>query len=248
MLVDEYDYPLMENMRNEHFIAIRDELANFYNILKAEDENLRFCFLTGVTRFQHVSIFSKLNNLVDISDSPEYASICGYTDEEIDEYFGPYIKEYLPAGNNEETFREKIRKYYDGYRFSTKCKTKLYNPLSIGRFFAGGCSFDNFWIETGSQNLVNEIIQMRPELFKDPDSFFTYPSAMNTLSINELFTKNAKPESIYAFLVQTGYMTIKGMEYGKMLLSFPNREVVDTLNSSFLPEDSQALIQRNIRE
>lgn len=89
---------------------------------------------------------------------------------------------------------------------------------------------------------------MRPELFKDPDSFFTYPSAMNTLSINELFTKNAKPESIYAFLVQAGYMTIKGMEYGKMLLSFPNREVVDTLNSSFLPEDSQALIQRNIRE
>lgn len=192
MLVDEYDYPLIENMRNEHFIAIRDELANFYNILKAEDENLRFCFLTGVTRFQHVSIFSKLNNLVDISDSPEYASICGYTDEEIDEYFGPYIKEYLPAGNNEETFREKIRKYYDGYRFSTKCKTKLYNPLSIGLFFAGGCSFDNFWIETGSQNLVNEIIQMRPELFKDPDSFFTYPSAMNTLSINELFTKKCK--------------------------------------------------------
>ena len=142
VLIDEYDYPLMENIDSQDFEAVKDEMANFYNILKAEEERIRFCFLTGVTRFQHVSIFSKLNNLIDISSAPEYAALCGYTDEELDSYFAPYMENYFEKNNitraeDRKAFRESIKEYYDGYRFSIRSDQSMYNPVSIGRFFNG---------------------------------------------------------------------------------------------------------------
>ena len=103
--------------------------------------------------------FSQLNNLIDISSSPEYAALCGYTDEELDYYFAPYIEKYYEDNNiveqeEREAFRKSIKDYYDGYRFSIRNDVTMYNPVSIGKFFNGGCSFDNFWIETGAQSLI----------------------------------------------------------------------------------------------
>ena len=151
ILIDEYDYPLMENMHGECFEDVRNELANFYNILKAAIDDIHFCFLTGVTRFPHVSIFSKLNNLTDISNDPEFAALCGYTDDEVDRYFAPYMEKYfedndIQSDEEKKAFRKNIKDYYNGYCFSDDVNTTVYNPVSLGSFFNGGCVFKNYWI------------------------------------------------------------------------------------------------------
>ena len=110
----------------------------------------------------------------------------------------------------------------------------MYNPVSIGKFFNGGCSFDNFWIETGAQSLVNEIIRKYPDLFKSGKVFYTYESAMSIMNVSDIMEGCANAESVYSYLVQAGYMTISGTEYGKLLLSYPNREVGDTMNAKVL--------------
>ena len=239
VLVDEYDYPLLENVNDESFEAIRDELATFYNIFKAEEENICFCFLTGVTRFQYVSIFSKFNNLTDISSDPEYAAICGYTDSEIDHYFAPYMEKYFSDNgilDNEEkkAFRLRMKEFYDGYRFAEESDVTLYNPVSIGRFFIRGCSFEHFWIETGAQSLVDEIVSRNPELFHEDVTFSIYNQALTSFNMAEAFSPNPDPEAVYSYLVQAGYLTIRGSEYGKMILGYPNREVSDTMNGKVL--------------
>ena len=238
LLIDEYDYPLLQLVHdNEKFNTMRDMLASFYETIKADGKMIKFCFITGITRFQQVSIFSKLNNLIDISSSPEYAALCGYTDEEMDHYFAPYMENYyeknsMTKAEDKEVFRKSIKDYYDGYRFSIRSGVTMYNPVSVGKFFMGGCSFENFWIETGSQSLVDEIVKKYPNLFGGGKGFYTYESYMNTLNVNEIFLGEAKAESVYSYLVQAGYLTIRGTEYGKLLLSYPNREVGDTMETA----------------
>ena len=240
VLIDEYDNSLLKTVYDRAlFEDVRNLFAGFYEVLKTDGDYIRFCFITGVTRFQQVSIFSQLNNLIDISSSPEYAALCGYTDEELDYYFAPYIQKYYEDNNIEkreerEAFRKSIKDYYDGYRFSIRNDVTMYNPVSIGKFFNGGCSFDNFWIETGAQSLVNEIIRKYPDLFKSGKVFYTYESAMSTMNVSDIMEGCANAESVYSYLVQAGYMTISGTEYGKLLLSYPNREVGDTMNAKVL--------------
>ena len=117
VLIDEYDFPLLKNARTEEFEDIKIHLADFYAVLKTKQPCLRFCLITGITKFPQVSIFSQLNNLIDISNKPEFVSLCGYTDDEIDYYFQPYINRFFESqGNMSETdrqaFRENIRKYF----------------------------------------------------------------------------------------------------------------------------------------
>ena len=240
VLVDEYDYPLMQSVKEkEKFEEMRDLLQAFYETLKVEENSLRFCFLTGITRFQHVSIFSKLNNLTDISSDPEYAAICGYTDTELDRYFAPYMEKYFSDNNiaddeEEKAFRTHIKEFYDGYRFSEESDVTLYNPVSIGRFFIRGCSFEHFWIETGAQSLVDEIVSRNPGLFHEDVTFSIYKQALTSFNMAEVFSPNPDPEAVYSYLVQAGYLTIRGSEYGKMILGYPNREVSDTMNGKVL--------------
>ena len=238
VLIDEYDYPLMENIHNASYEEIKGELANFYNILKASEENIRFCFLTGVTRFPHVSIFSKLNNLLDISNDPVYASVCGYTDEELDHYFAPYMEKYYEEngveGEDREEFRRRIKEYYDGYRFSIRNEVTVYNPVSIGKFFIGGCSFENFWISTGAQSIVDRIITDHPELFRAGTGFSMFPESMSTFQVEDVFSSTPEREAVYFYLVQAGYMTLKGERNGQYLLDYPNKEVRDTMNAKVL--------------
>ena len=157
VIIDEYDAPLTAaSTLNDFSIAekIRSILNSFYATLKNKAEKIRFCFLTGVVKLSNLSIFSAMNNLVDLSMDKEFAGAFGYTDDELDEYFGEGIDEYLEANprkyKSRDEFREKIREYYDGYRFSPKSDTRVYNPVSIGFFFYKGCDFENYWIWTGS--------------------------------------------------------------------------------------------------
>ena len=121
VLIDEYDYPLLDALGGSSYEAVKNRLDSFYSVLKPLESKIYFCFLTGVTRFQHVSIFSKLNNLTDISTDPEYAAICGYTDTELDRYFAPYMEKYFADNNiaddeEKKAFRTRIKEFYDGYR------------------------------------------------------------------------------------------------------------------------------------
>ena len=239
VLVDEYDYPLMENIHGDALDEIRDELATFYNIFKAEEENICFCFLTGVTRFQHVSIFSKLNNLTDISTDPEYAAICGYTDSEIDHYFAPYMEKYFSENNiaddgEKKAFRTRIKEFYDGYRFSFDNPVTMYNPVSIGRFFIGGCRFRNYWIETGMQSLVNEIVERNASLFRKDDEFSVPISKANRFEMRKVFSEMPDRGYVLSYLMQAGYLTIVGSEAGDYILSYPNEEVRDAMDAAVL--------------
>lgn len=238
VLIDEYDFPLLKNARTEEFEDIKIHLADFYAVLKTKQPCLRFCLITGITKFPQVSIFSQLNNLIDISNKPEFVSLCGYTDDEIDYYFQPYINNFFESqGNMSETdrqaFRENIRKYYDGYRFSPYTDVTIYNPVSIGRFFDGGCNFENFWVETGAQSLVNEIVKNNPALFMNSDSFSVPISATSRFEVSRILTSR-ESNNIYSYLLQTGYLTIKGIDGGRYILDYPNLEVKNTMETVLL--------------
>ena len=238
ILIDEYDYPLLDTVRDESYARIKTRLESFYGVLKPREEDIRFCFITGITRFPQVSIFSKLNNLLDISNDPVYASVCGYTDEELDYYFTPYMEKYYEEngveGEERKEFRRRIKEYYDGYRFSIRNEVTVYNPVSIGKFFIGGCSFENFWISTGAQSIVDRIITGHPELFRAGTGFSMFPESMSTFQMEDVFSSTPEREAVYSYLVQAGYMTLKGERNGQYQLDYPNKEVRDTMNAKVL--------------
>ena len=149
IIIDEYDNNLTSTIGEAFAEDIRKVLNDFYKRIKNNSQYIRFCFITGVVKLSNLSIFSAMNNLVDLSMDKEFAGAFGYTDEELDEYFGEGIDEYIEANpgkyKTREEFREKIRDYYDGYRFSPESETRVYNPVSIGFFFNNGCRFDEYW-------------------------------------------------------------------------------------------------------
>ena len=240
VLVDEYDYPLLQAVYDDdRFEKTKEMLASFYETLKIEESSVKFCFITGITRFPHVSIFSKLNNLIDISSSPEYAALCGYTDEELDSYFAPYMENYFEKNNitgaeDKKAFRQSIKEYYDGYRFSIRSDQSMYNPVSIGRFFNGGCVFDNFWIETGAQELVNDVIEKNNEIFRGSDEFPVPISKTAKFEVRKIFTEHPDRDYVLSYLLQAGYLTIRGEEAGDYVLSYPNQEVKDAMDAAVL--------------
>ena len=240
VLIDEYDNSLLKTVYDRAlFEDVRNLFAGFYEVLKTDGDYIRFCFITGVTRFQQVSIFSQLNNLIDISSSPEYAALCGYTDEELDYYFAPYIQKYYEDNNiveqeEREAFRKSIKDYYDGYRFSIRNDVTMYNPVSIGKFFNGGCSFDNFWIETGAQSLVNEIVERHYEIFRASDEFSVPISKTTKFEVRRIFTEHPDTGYVLSYLLQAGYLTIRREEAGDYVLSYPNLEVKDAMDAAVL--------------
>lgn len=156
ILIDEYDKMLSNNMYNPEVEAIRDVIGAFFEVIKAKNDLLRFVFITGVTKYSKVSIFSSMNNVRDYSMSDEYASAFGYT-QELETYFGSYIEKGIESsGKDEKTYLSELKNMYDGYRFAPKAET-LYNPVSIGMFFAtGGKTFNGYWVDTGGTKLLIE--------------------------------------------------------------------------------------------
>ena len=239
ILIDEYDYPLLDSINNSIFEDIRVRLESFYSVLKARISDIKFCFITGITRFSQVSIFSKLNNLIDMTDRAEYAAICGYTDDELDLYFSSYFEKYYSDNSIfdrrlQTAFREKVKEYYDGYRFSMDSDVSVYNPVSIGSFFNNDCVFNNFWIETGAQKIVRDIIRRYPQLFKEKKEFLISENSINSFEASTLFSDTCDEDSIYSYLLQAGYLSYRRKEGAYFVLSYPNYEVSDAMNASIL--------------
>ena len=131
VLIDEYEKPLLDSIRKNHFTKYKEMIAEFYSVLKSNEERLKFLFITGVTKFGHLNIFSGFNNLNDISLDDEFTSICGITEEEMLEYLRPGIERFAMTYNLDfEGALGRLKKYYDGYHFSRKL-VDIYNPFSL---------------------------------------------------------------------------------------------------------------------
>ena len=155
VLVDEYDKPILDNINNTQVAReIRDALKTFYGVLKEQDANLQFVFMTGVTKFSKVNLFSGLNQLKDITISKFYSSICGYTDKDLEEYFS----EHLSGSNPEE-----VRNWYNGYNWTGS--ESVYNPYDILLFLSKKFSFQNYWFETGSPTFLIELFRKNQYFF-----------------------------------------------------------------------------------
>ncbi len=219
ILLDEYDKPILENITSPDIAVIRDTLADFYSAIKKEMDYERFVFITGVTKFCHVSLFSKLNNLTDITMDARYATMFGYTQEELEANFGDRIA--AVAGDRDlDEFKDEIKAWYNGYRFEENAKT-VYNPVSLAKFFETGGKFNNYWFSTGTPSFLLEVIKKQrfdfEEVLNSPVSNFAF-DAYEIDRINPL-----------TLLLQTGYLTIDSTvkRYGDTVykLRFPNLEV-----------------------
>ncbi len=219
VLVDEYDKPILDNIENkENALEMREVLKGFYQVLKGCDEYLRFVFLTGVSKFSKVSIFSGLNNLNDITVDKKYSSICGYTQEELESNFGEYLE-----GVN----REEVKGWYNGYSWLGE---KVYNPYDVLLFFNKGKEYKSYWFETGTPGfLIKELMERR----------FYLPN-IERIEAGEEILSSFEVGDIHpvALLFQTGYLTIKSQERKGIklnyILSYPNLEVRIALNDSIL--------------
>ncbi|MDR1610923.1 MAG: ATP-binding protein [Candidatus Symbiothrix sp.] len=222
VLIDEYDVPILDSIGKniEEINKIREFLKDFYRMLKATDYCLKFTFLTGVSKFSRVSIFSVLNSPNDITLDERYATVCGYTQEELEYYFSNRI---LDTANYQNLTREELLKFikdwYDGYSWDGK--SAVYNPYSTLYFFDKH-TFDNYWFSSGTPSFLVELIKKRNDL-----SPVLSPVTMTSTAYNSW-----DPDSIGAvpLLFQTGYLTVKKMEldYERVplyTLASPNKEV-----------------------
>ena len=220
VLIDEYDKPLVHTMDNPDLNdAVCSFFKGFYGVLKSMDYALRFVFLTGVTKFSKVSIFSDLNQLTDISLDKQYAGVCGISETELTRYFAPEIQSL--ADELEKTYDEtlvKLKKHYNGYHFSGKTE-EVYNPFSLLRTFVHGI-IRNYWFETGTPTLLVRMLRKVDFDIKSLDN--DVPIAFD--AIMDYRVENTDPVPL---LYQTGYLTIKS--YNELLnvytLGFPNEEV-----------------------
>ena len=239
ILIDEYDKILSSNIYNPEVEKMRDVLRGFFEVIKAQYELIRFAFITGVTKFAKVSIFSSMNNLNDISMNEDYATLFGYTDEEIGLYFAEYIEKGLKAtGMSREEYMPKLANKYDGYRFSPESDIAVYNPVSIGSFFSdGGKLFKNYWIDTGNMKLLMDVAKkVRFDISKDVARAIDVDN-ITTFDILAMASKNISSAKYRSLLFQSGYLTIKGVDEDNsnlLLLDFPNEEVATAYSKNIL--------------
>ena len=229
ILVDEYDKPILDNITNPEIAQIQKILKGFYSVLKDRNDRERLLFVTGVSKFSHVSLFSDLNNLTDITMDARFATMFGYTQEELETHFSDRIAA-LAGEQGVETFKAKIKEWYNGYRFEENSKT-VYNPVSLAKFFESGGKFNNYWFSTGTPSFLME-------LTKKTD--FDFSSVVGGDSVPEVAFSAFEIENMdpLALLLQTGYVTIKGTEekfdQTWYFLDFPNREVAGAFSAYIL--------------
>ncbi|MDR2382741.1 MAG: ATP-binding protein [Prevotellaceae bacterium] len=230
VLVDEYDKPLIETMDNAKLNeTIRKRLKGFYGVLKRSDAHLRFVFLTGVTKFSKVSVFSDLNHLTDISLDNEFAGICGISETELAQCFQPEIKAL--AEENELSYDEtlaQLKKHYNGYNFARKSEG-MYNPFSLLHTFQKKY-FKDYWFETGTPTFLTKMLE---------EGNFEIPNLENNVHIDadDITNYRAEWNNPIPILYQSGYLTIKNynQEYNEFILGFPNEEVKYGFLKELLP-------------
>ena len=230
ILVDEYDKPLLDSADNEAlYEEYRGILRAFYYNLKSCDGHIKFAFLTGVTKFSKLSIFSDLNNLDDISMQPEYAAICGITENELKAYFAQGIARL--AANNGMTPEQALTalaKHYDGYRFAPNANIEpVYNPFSLLTAFRKN-TLGDYWFESGTPDFL---VKMLKRHHIDPENLTTDPVAPSRLN-----ALDSRTESPLPLLYQSGYLTISHSDdMDDVYLRFPNEEVERGFFRQLLP-------------
>jgi len=218
VLIDEYDKPILDNISDPKTAReMRDGLKNLYSVIKAQDANIQFAFLTGVSKFSKVSLFSGLNNLRDITLIPKYATICGYTELELETVFARHLKD-KPL--------DEIRRWYNGYSWLGE---RVYNPFSILNYLEDG-GFANYWFESGTPSFLVELFKKKRYYIPDIENMEASESIIGAFDVDFV-----EPENL---LFQTGYLTVAHdfRVAGKMFyrLRYPNMEVKSSLSDYVL--------------
>ena len=228
ILIDEYDKPILQTLQAPELHAEhRAQLKAFYSVLKTQDRYIKFAFLTGVTKFGKISVFSGLN-LIDISMDYRYVNICGTTEEELKSYFKDGISELASAnGDSESETIDKLRMRYGGYHFE-KNSEGIYNPFSVLNTLAKH-RYKDYWFETGTPTFLIELLKAHgyrlPDLNKEQVSAIV------------MSRMDSAPTNLIPIIYQTGYLTIKGYDerFKKYQLGFPNKEVEEGFLNLLLP-------------
>ena len=225
ILVDEYDKPYTDFVNDPAMAEeVRKILRSYYIHFKSDDEYIRFAFLTGISKFAKFGVFSTLNTLKDISMMPEYAEICGYTEQEIIRYFPDYLDDttnYMRISTPQ--LIEKMRYYYNGFSFDREARARLYNPFSTLCFFDEK-DFANYWFETGSSKFIADYLKHRNltvEQFRNlpvSKDFVRSPGDMDS----------TPPQG---FLYQGGYLTLRPCDNDDLSLDYPNTEVLNSMSA-----------------
>ena len=220
VLVDEYDKPLLDVMEQNQEILEqnREILKAFYSVFKQADAHLRFVFLTGVTKFSQVSVFSGFNQPKDISMYDDYEALCGITEEELHTLFAEPIRKMADAeGYSEDEMKDRLKQHYDGYHFSEKM-TDIYNPFSILNAFDAK-RIRNYWFTSGTPSYL---IRLMNHYHEGIDQL-----ANNYYSLDDFINYKADVEYPLPMIYQSGYLTIKDYDKrrNRFLLDFPNNEV-----------------------
>ena len=230
VLIDEYDKPIVDHFDD---IMLAEEnrkvIRGFYGTLKSMDPYLRLIFITGVSKFTKTSVFSSLNNLLDITMTSRYANICGIAIDDFGDYFKEYIDKLksLRAFSDYADFQGEILKWYDGYSWDGE--TRVLNPYSLLSFFSQE-RFSGFWYETGTPTFLVDMLKAKPESFLSLRNLEIRERLLDTFDIRKM---EAEP-----LLFQTGYLTVKekrsrgGVE--SYLLGIPNLEVQESLNLNII--------------
>ena len=227
ILIDEYDSPLQHSWKTPQHEACTNIYREVFAILKADDKYEKFVFITGITKFTQISLFSVLNNLSNISFEPEYAAICGITKEEVLRDFKPEINKL--AEYEDWTFDEAVAQltaYYDGYHFSRRNMVDVFNPFSLINALADS-DLKNYWASSGATSLLPKFIDDMELKLREFDPC--------TILRQTIETSDVTGGGAELFLYQSGYLTIKDYQMGVYILGFPNNEVKQALYETVLP-------------
>ena len=227
ILIDEYDAPLQHSWQTPEHDACTAIYREVFAILKADDEFERFVFITGITKFTQISLFSVLNNLFNISFEPQFAAICGITEKEISDNFKPELEEMSKVNGwtIDETHR-KLKEYYDGYHFSEDNMVDIYNPFSLINALATS-KLRNFWAQSGATSMLPKFVDNMELRLEQLDNCF--------IDRDTLETSDVTGGGAELFLYQTGYLTIKDFDDDVYTLGFPNEEVKRALYRVVVP-------------
>jgi hypothetical protein len=233
VLIDEYDNPLLTTIdKPDIHEEIREELKAFYGVMKSQDAALQLVFLTGITKFSQVSVFSGLNNVTDISLNPRFYDICGITQEELERDFRDEISQVC-KGMDQDSYLAKVKRFYNGYRFSKKPET-VYNPYALLKHFNDQGTFNVYWFESGTPTFLISLIKQQKidilNLENKDISFLDF----------QKFT--ADTMDALAVLYQSGYLTIVNYddEFSIYTVDYPNEEVRASFAEALLEHYVQA--------
>ncbi len=267
ILIDEYDKPILDNITdNQTAIGMRDGLRDIYSVIKGTDKYIKFAFLTGVSKFSKMNLFSGLNNLQDITLLSEYSTICGYTQNDVEAAFKDYINYYnVDIGE--------LKRWYNGYSFagslfssdSVRSKSlfgnlsnqsavsnktvdveSVYNPYDILLFFQEGGNFKSYWFETGTPTFLIDMIKEKHYHLPDLENLEVSEQVLNTFDVGNI--------PIESLMFQTGYLTIKSIKPSRIphikryCLGFPNFEVRYSFLSYFIDYLAESYSSRGINQ